>query len=55
VDTAFVDLTPASVAQGDVETLFSKTEGYWTVSGHQMIALLLFDEIVNEQLITTAR
>lgn len=55
VDTAFVDLTPASVAQGNVETLFSKAEGYWAVSGHQMIALLLFDEIVNEQLITTAR
>jgi len=55
VDAAFVDLTPASVAQGDVEMLFSKAEGYWTESGHQLIASLLFDEIVNEQLITTAR
>jgi len=53
VNAAFVDLTPASVAHGDVETLFSKAEGWWTVSGHRMIASLLFDEIVNEQLIST--
>jgi hypothetical protein len=55
VSAAFVDLTPASVAHGDVETLFSKAEGWWTVSGHRMIASLLFDEIVNEQLISTVR
>jgi hypothetical protein len=55
VNAAFVDLTPPAAAHSDVEMLFSRAEGWWTVSGHQMIASQLFDEIVNEQLINNSR
>lgn len=55
VDAAFVDLTPPAVAYDDVEMLFSRAEGWWTVSGHQMIASQLFDEIVDDQLIENSR
>lgn len=54
-DAGFVDLTPGSVAQDDVESLFSKAEGWWTVAGHRMIASLLLDEIIAEQLMTTSQ
>ncbi len=55
VGAGYVDLTPASVARNNIEAQFSKAEGYWTVSGHQMIASQLFQEIVDKRLIDESR
>lgn len=55
VGAAFVDITPASVAYSDIEALFSKAQGHWTVAGHQLITAQLFREIVDKRLVEQTR